>query len=184
MSLLTSTPALKRIGVPVMLSVIAAVLIAQAHAPTPRSGWHWDRVYGQPVQVWSIENKDGSLTWGQDWNDPRKVAPVEWRRRRSDVDGVARRPGGARNYGVMAQELAADGRTLRASDAETLRAVSQEAAKKKPSCPDDSCEPEKKPGPIQRAELEVEKLVLYAVAGCLILAAAVLVFKTDKSATV
>jgi len=84
---------------------------------------------------------------------------------------------------VMVQEMAADGRTIRASDPETLRRVTQdaaiEAAKKKPNCPDGGCEPEKKPGPVKQAVFEVEKLVQYAVAGCLIVAAAVLVFKTS-----
>jgi hypothetical protein len=108
--------------------------------------------------------------------------------------GPAPKP--AINYGVSVDQMVGDGRMIRASDPETLRkvkAVVESARRKTPEycevhgtdkCPNGGgckpkpAEPERKPGVIERAEDEAKRLLTYAVAAIIFLAAVFVVLQS------
>lgn len=149
-------------------SLIAATLIAQA-APEP--AWHWSDFFGQRVQIWGRQTANGSIQYQP--TDAAMIAPVELERRKQADQGAV----GSLNYGVLVDQMRADGRVIRASDPETLRMVTADAAARSPDGPDDV---ERKPGIIERAEMDVERIVLYGVVACLAAASLILVVKSSR----
>lgn len=199
-----------------MLSLIAAMVVAQMPAATsPDPAWYWTTIYGQRVQVCGVAAGDGKLRWSSDWRGDARIAPAEAERRKAaaiDQPPLAPTPTPTPspqapavkplNYGVNVEQMAGDGRTIRASDPETLRLVTQAAAKRKQprqpeycevhgtdkcpnggGCKPDPPEPEKKPGIVERTEDEVKKLLAYAVAGVLVLAAVFVILQSPKPQT-
>jgi hypothetical protein len=175
---------LKSMGVLAMLpSLIAAVVIAQqpaAYGPD----WKWQTVnfFGQSVWVYGEQRDDGKIRYKRADVD-RLIAPAELERRReaSEAESEAKRkeaPPAALNYGVSVEQMATDGRIIRASDPETLAEVAAEAEKRKP-CPDDSGG-ECRLGIVEKAENAIEKLIAYGVAAALVIAAAVVFFRSPR----
>jgi hypothetical protein len=199
---------IKAFGVITMLSLIAACVVAQMPAgPTPDPAWYWTTIYGQSVQVCGVTAPDGKLRWTRDWRGDERIAPSELERREKAA-AIDQRPPPptpspqapavkpAINYGVNVEQLTGDGRTIRASDPATLakvKAVVESARRKTPEycevhgtdkCPNGGgckpkpAEPERKPGIVERAEDEVKKLLLYAIAAIVVLAAVFVVLQS------
>lgn len=193
-------PSYRAFGAITMLSLIAALVVAQAPAPSPDPAWYRTRIFGQSIQVFATKDDRGILHWSRDWRDDQRIAPAEAERRKAVVIDqrplVTPSPQSPRaakaeplNYGVNVEELRGDGRTIRASDAETLAKVTAQAASRcevhgLDKCPNGGgCKPEPekprhKPGIIEWAKIEVEKLLTYAVAAIVVLAAVVLIVQS------
>lgn len=183
---------LKTIGIISMLSLVAAVLIAQAvPQPAAERSWHWIKFFGQTVQVYGAELPDGRIRY---WDiDKSRIAPSVKERDATDqppiippgltpVHPSPQSDGGpvTRNYGIAIDKLASDTRTIRASDPETLDRVIEQA-RKKPSCPDDDSDKDPAPAFVPPPSGNGD-LIAYGVACALGIAAAV-VLMTNKNAS-
>jgi hypothetical protein len=192
---------LKYAGASVMLcTLVALVALAQSPATAPEPAWYWTDVFGQRVQILGVMLADGRISWHPE--TATQIAPAEAARRMAMAGTrpsgpspttpppsstpaptptpATRSPGGAPNYGLLVEALARDSREIRASDPETLRLVQEAVGERCPREPDD--EPERKPGPFQRVEWEAERLLLYGVCGCIVIAAFVVVARSKSQA--
>lgn len=198
-----------------MLSLIVACVVAQMPAAsTPDPAWHWTRIHGQDVQVWGSADANGVVNWARhgDWRGDERVAPIELDRRKKAAAVIDQPPLSPRpspqtpppnvvppslNYGIKIQQLSDDKRTIRASDPETLRKVTAEAAERRQPRQPEYCEvhgtdkcpngggckpdpaPAKKPNFVDRAiDYEIEKVMAYAFGALVVFAAVFVVLRS------
>lgn len=154
-----------------LATLVTLVALAQQPAAAPGPAWYWTDVFGQRIQIYGTQLPDGRISWHPE--TATQVAPAEAERRQSASLGKTPNAGDTPNYGILVESLAGDGREIRASDPETLREVAEVMGERCPREPDD--EPERKPGIIDRAENEVERMLLYGLAACLVVAGVVIV---------
>lgn len=168
-----------------LASLVALVALAQSPA-TPGPAWYWTDIFGQRIQIYGVQLPDGRIAWHPE--TATQIAPAEAERRQiaaqpkaaptpkpeSRPKAVARSADPTPNYGLLFDAMVDDGREIRASDPGTLEEV-RAAIGDVQRCPPEPDEPERKPGIIERAEGEVERMLIYGLAGCLVIAGVVIV---------
>lgn len=164
-----------------LVTLVTLVALAQQPAAAPGPAWYWTDVFGQRIQIYGVQLADGRISWHPE--SATQLAPAEAERRHALASASAgttpraKADAPAPNYGLLVEAMASGGREIRASDPETLRQV-REAVGDLERCPPDQPDDDdlgRKPGIIERAEDELQRMLIYGLAGCLAIAGVVIV---------
>lgn len=155
------------------------------------TGWHWVIMFGQPVQVWGRRDAGGGIKWRD--GDVLNVAPIVRERQKPAATGDVL------NFGIASGQLDSDPQPIRASDQETLEQAVEDSAQVQAQdhaapalcqvhgekCPDGGgCSPDaKKPGTIDRLEMDVKAIGKYVALAIAVVIAAVIALRKPTTPT-